>query len=393
MIKTIRDFNPKGKRVFVRCDFNIPIKEGVISDDFKIEKSLPTIKYLRERGAKLILASHLGRPLANGERRKKKEFSLLPVKNKLERVLGEKIIFSKKIGGWRVKVKTKKIKNGQIMMIENLRFNKGEESNSEKFAKKLSKLADYYVNEAFSVSHRSHASIVGIPQFLPHFAGLQMEKEIETLAKILKNPDRPLVVIIGGAKIETKVNVIDKFSKFADYLLLGGKTANAILAVKGISVGRPWPSPEAIKMAKKINLTDTKIHLPADVLVSPDKDGNVYVRETGPGSVRKEEEILDIGEETVKKFSRIIMEGKTIFWSGPLGFFENEKFSQGTKNIIKALGENRIAFKVAGGGDTVAAIKRFNAFNDFSFVSTGGGAMLEFLSGKELPGIKALERE
>ncbi len=388
MIKTIKDIKAENKRVFIRCDFNVPIENGIVMDDFKIEKSLATIKFLREKGAKIILASHLGRPL---KKKDYKKYSLLPVRDKLQMMLSQKIIFSKKLSGWRLKRKIRKMKKGEIILLENLRFNKGEELGDEKFAKKLSKLADYFVNEAFSASHRNHASVAVLPKFLPSFAGFQFEKEVESLSKVLKNPERPLVVIIGGAKIETKVGVIENFTKVADHILLGGKTANAILAVKGISVGRPWPGEKAVKMAQKINITDKKIHLPIDVLVSPTKKGDVYIRDTGPGSVRKEEEILDIGEETSKTFANIISEGKTIFWSGPLGFFENSKFSGGTKAIIDAFSENKSAFKVAGGGDTVAAIKHFNAFSNFSFVSTGGGAMLEFLSGEKLPGIEALE--
>jgi len=391
-MKSIKDTNFYNSRVFVRCDFNVPIKKGKVLENFRIERCLETIKYLKKSGAKIILASHFGNPFETKSKRKRKKlYSLKPVKQVLEELLREKIKFSKKITGKKLEMRTRRMKPGQIMLLENLRFDKREEKNESKFAKKLSQLADSYVNEAFAACHRKHASIVALPKLLPHFAGFNLKEEVEILSKIIQNPERPLCVIIGGIKIDSKIKVIEKFLGISDYLLVGGRIATNILRVKGICIGKPWPKEPVVRVINKINLTDSKIHLPIDVLASPNIDGDIYVRETGPGSVRNEEENLDIGGETIKKFSDIIKNSKTIFWSGPLGYFENEKFSQGTKKIAEAIGDCSNAFKIVGGGETIEAINKFNLSHKFSFISTGGGAMLSFLIGDEMPGIEALE--
>lgn len=391
-MKVLKDFNFSNKRVFVRCDFNVPVENGEVLDDFRIRNSLPTIKYLRERKARIILASHLGRPR---DLKKKKErlakCSLSPVRRKLEMFLGDKIKFSRDVVSRKTKREAKKLVPGEILLLENLRFEKGEEKDSQKFAKYLAKLADCYVGEAFGVSHRSHASTVVLPKLLPHFAGLQLEKEIEVLSRILETPRRPLIVIIGGKKVNSKIEVVGGFLNFADHLLLGGKVANTILRVKGINIGMGWPPQEIVRTIETISLTDPKIHLPVDVLCSPSEAGDVYIRETGPGNLRKDEEVFDIGKGTIEAFSKIIEMAGTIIWAGPLGVFENEKFARGTEAIARAVVGNLRAFKVAGGGETVRALREFNLLEDFSFVSTGGGAMLAFLSGEEMPGIKALE--
>lgn len=384
MKNSLRDFNFTNKQVIVRCDFNVPIKQGKVVDNFKIKKTLQTIRYLQEKKAKIILLSHLG------ELRKNKEPSLKPIQKELEKLLGERIKFSKRILGRKIRRKARKLKAGKILLLENLRLEKGEEKNNEKFAKKLAKLGSYYINEAFSVCHRKHASITILPKLLPCAIGFEFQKELDVLSKISKNPRRPLCVIVGGIKISSKIKVVEKFLKIADNILLGSYIANNILRVKGICIGKPWPQEEIVSIAEKINLTDTKIHLPIDVIVSSSPTGESYIRETGPGSVRKEEYILDIGKETITTFSKIIQESQTIFWSGPMGLFENEKFSQGTRQILKAISRNKEAFKIVGGGDTVCAVKSFGHLDDFSFVSVGGGAMLEFLAGERLPGLEVL---
>lgn len=390
-MNSLKNSNLQAKRVLVRCDFNVPIKNGKVLDDFKIQRTLETISFLKKAGAKIILSSHLGSPLKTERKKQRlKEFSLKPVQKKLQDLLKEKIRFSKRCIKRKAKKEIKRLKNGQILILENLRFEKGEKENNEKFAKELAKLGDVYINEAFSTCHRNHASIVFLPKLLPHFVGLNFEKEIEVLSRISQNPKHPLVVIIGGVKIASKIGVIKKFLEVCDHLLLGGKIVNNILTVKGISIGRPWPEEKVVEIIKKINLTDPKIHLPIDVLVSPDISGEVYIRNTGPGSVRKDEGIFDIGIETINTFSEIIKQAQTIFWSGPLGVFENEKFEKGTQEIAKIIGESKDAFTVAGGGDTVRALKKFNLLDNFSFVSTGGSAMLAFLTGEKLPGIEAL---
>ena len=392
MLKTLKDFNFQGKRVFVRCDFNVPIKEGKVLDDFKIQKTLQTIRYLRDNGAKIILSSHLGWPQEIKQKKERlKRYSLRPVKERLERLLGEKIRFSKDVLGNKPKKEIKKLKPGQILLLENLRFEKGEEKNDEEFTKSLAELGEVYINDAFPSCHRNHASVVGLPKLLPHFAGFSLKEEIEALVKVKENPEKPLVVIIGGVKISSKIEVIEEFLGKADHLLFGGKIANIILRVKGICIGRPWPAEDVVQKINKMSLTDPKFHLPVDVIVSPDKTGEIYTRQTGPGNIRKEESIFDIGPETIRNFINIIKEGKTIVWSGALGMAENENFRRGTEEVARAITRNHQAFSLVGGGDTVSLVKEFDLRDKFSHVSTGGSAMLAFLAGESLPGIEALK--
>jgi phosphoglycerate kinase len=386
MFNSLKDFNFQGKRVLLRCDFNVPIKDGKVLDDFRIKRTLPTLLYLKKSGAKIILLSHLGRPST-----KTKKFSLAPVASKLEELLKEKVKFSKTCISKKLKKEIKKLKPGEILLLENLRFEKGEEANDENFAKSLAELGDVYVSEAFSVVHRNHASVAILPKLLPHFVGFDFLKEIEVLSQVLENPQHPLVVIIGGTKIASKIKIAERFLKIADHLLLGGYLAHIILRVKGICIGKPWPEEEVVKIIKNLDLTNPKLHLPVDVIVSPDQTGEIYTRQTSLGSVRKEEEIFDIGKETIQSFREILKPAKTIFWAGPLGYCEREKFSQGTKQVAEIVVRNYEAYKVVGGGDTISALRKFNLLDKFSFVSTGGGAMLAFLAGKKLPGLEALK--
>ena len=382
-MRTLRDFDVKGKRVLVRCDFNIPLNEKKeITDDFRILQTLPTIKYLIEKGAKIILMSHLG----------KGKDSLGSAAKRLEELLKKKVKFLDDCIGEKVGKEVEKMQSGEIILLENLRFYKEEEENDENFAKKLAKLGDIYINDAFGACHRAHASIVGVPKYRPAGAGFLLEKEINVLSKVLKNPSRPLIAIIGGVKISTKIRVIEQFLKTADHLLLGGKIFEPLLQVKEVLIGRPWPEEEIIEQVKKINLTDPKIHLPIDSLVCLPNLEEGYSRKAGIGSIRKEEEIFDIGPETIKLFSNLIKEAKMLVWSGPLGYFEREPFDGGSKAIAQAIVRNHTAFKIAGGGDTDAFLTKYNFRDKFDHVSTGGGAMLEFLSGEKLPGITALEK-
>ncbi len=387
MLKHINDYNFTNKRVIVRCDFNVPIEGDKVKDNFKIEKTLPTIRFLQDRGAKIILISHLSESSKNGTN------SLKPVKKELEKLLGGSIVFSKKVLGFKVRKMVWGLKAGKILLLENLRTEKGEKKNNLKFAKKLSKLADFYVNEAFSVCHRKHASISLLPKLLPNSIGFEFEKEIKFLSQVsqsFQSSQGPLCVIIGGVKIDSKIKVVKKFLEKADHLILGSYIANNILRVKGVCVGLPWPSKEIVDVIKEIDLTSRKIHLPVDVLVSPDETGELYIRETGTALARKDERIFDIGKSSIENFSKIIKESKTIFWSGSMGLFENEKFSEGTRQIAMSIAKNEKALKIIGGGDTIHAVRKFGLLNGFSFVSIGGGAMLEFLSGEELPGLRAL---
>lgn len=385
-MKSLADFNFKNKKVIVRCDFNVSIKDGKVFDDFRIKEVLPTINHLTENEAKVILISHLGQPKGM-----ESDYSLKPVAFKLEELLGKNVKFLNDCQGNKIGKEIKKMKPGQIVLLENLRFYPGEKQNDLKFAQALAKLGDIYISEAFSVSHRNHASIATLPKLMPSGIGFLFGREIMALAKIKQNPARPLVVIIGGIKISSKIKVIERFLSRAEHVLLGGKIANIILRVKGICLGKPWPEEDVVKIIEKLKLTDTKIHLPIDVIVSPNESGEVYIRETGPGNVRKEEGIFDIGPETIQTFKKIIEEGKTIIWSGALGMAENEKFRQGTKSIAEAIARNHQAFKVAGGGDTTKLLNQFGLSEKFSYISTGGGAMLNYLVGEKMPGIEALK--
>lgn len=388
MFPSLKDYNFYGKKTLVRCDFNISLENGKILDDFKLQKSLETIKYLKEKGAKIILISHLGRP----EGKEKKRYSLKPIALKLEELLTTQVKFIEKSFGEISKREIEKIKEGEIVLLENLRLEKGEKENDEKFAQALASFGEVYVNEAFAVCHRKNASVVLLPKFLPHFAGLQLEKEVKILSRALKNPLRPLSVIIGGVKIESKIKIIKKFLESADHLLFGGEIANVFLRVKKICLAKPWPKEDICKIIEEIDLTNIKIHLPVDVLVSPNEKGDVYIRETGAGNIRQEENSYDIGQDTINLFSAIIKQSKTVIWAGPLGYFENEKFARGTRKIAEVIAqEKERLFSIAGGGETIFAINKFNLGNKFGYLSTGGGAMLEFLAGEKLPGLEALK--
>ncbi len=378
---SIRDFDFNNKRVLVRCDFSVPISNNKVLDDFRIQGALETISYLKNKGAKIILLSHLG-----GQ-----NFSLRPVAEKLKELLNQKVKFVDKCYGKKAKQEIQKMKAGDILLLENLRNGTGEIGNSKAFARAIAELGDVFVNEAFSVCHREHASIVGLPKLLPHFAGLTLEKEVKTLSDISISPKKPLVVIIGGSKVESKIRVVEKFLTIADHILLGGKVVNMILRVKGICVGKPWPNDKTVEIIKNLDFTNSKIHMPVDAIVSPDETGDIHIRESGPGSVRCEEELYDIGIETIQSFNSIIKTAGTIFWSGPLGLFEQEIFSRGTNMVAEAVVKNQTAFKVAGGGDTITALRKSGFLDNFSFISTGGSAMLAFLSGEKLPGIEALK--
>jgi len=404
-MKTLGDFNVKNKRVLVRCDFNIPLDEkGNVLDDFRIKQTIPTLEYLIKKGARIILMSHLGKPAGKVV----ESLRLTPVQNKLIEYLDVSITKAKDCLGKEVEDWISEMQPGEILLLENLRFHQGEEANDENFAKELSKLGDIYINDAFGACHRPHASIVGIPNYLPSGAGLLLEKEIKILSKVLKNPWRPLIVIIGGIKIADKIKVIEQFLEKADHLLLGGEIANAILIGKGISLGKPLPEdyypPTAlqsqpthpkkenvIKIIEKIDLTNPKLHLPVDGVISLEdiKRGleEGYLRKGAIGSVRKEEKVFDIGPETIKIFSEIIKNAKTILWSGPLGMYEEEKFEKGTREVAQNIARNYPAFKIAGGGDTISALNKFGLIDKFDHVSTGGGTMLTFLAGEKLPGL------
>lgn len=376
-IETLKNLDVKNKRALVRVNFDVPLDgKGEIADNFRIKESLPTIEYLIKHKAKIILVSHLGRP--NGKKNNK--LSLKPIADELGRLLKKKVGFSNNIFG-------KDTGHNDILLLENIRFWADEEKNSFEFAKKLAELGDVFVNEAFAVSHREHASIVGIPKFLPSVPGFLFEKEIEELGKIIKNPKKPLIAIIGGAKIETKIKVINKFLKIADKVLIGGALANTIFASQGISMGGSLIDKDSFSEVKKINLKNPKLFLPIDLGIWDGK--NVLYRDVG--SLQWFEKALDIGPKTIHLFCDMVINAKTIVWNGPLGLTNQKPFDEASMGLIKAIDKSN-AYAIVGGGDTIGFINKIGEDKIFNWMSTGGGAMLDYLANDTLSGIEALKK-
>ena len=383
------DFN--GKKVLLRVDLNVPIKNGSITELSRIEKIIPTIKLLLEKKAKIIILSHIGRPKGKFI----EGMSLKPISKKLETLLNRNILFYENIINKNTLAEINKIQSGSIIMLENIRFNKGEEINDSKFSKNLSKLGDIYVNDAFSCSHRSHASIEGITKFIPSYFGLQISQEIDALKKITSEIKKPVTLIIGGSKISTKINIINNLVKKFDNIIIVGGMANTMLKHTGSKVGKSICEyncelliREILNVSKKYNC---KITCPVDVVVSQNIDGNG--KNKNINQINEDEMILDIGPNTIVSIKKIINQSNTVLWNGPAGYFENPNFQNGTREILQAISNKTIKdniFSVAGGGETVAAINKFKKFDSFTFVSTAGGAFLEYLEGKTLPGIKAI---
>ncbi|NQV00565.1 MAG: phosphoglycerate kinase [Parcubacteria group bacterium] len=390
-MKFIRDFNFEHKRVLVRVDFNVPLwlgKNGDIDneEDWRIEATLPTINYLLEQKAKIILIAHFGRP--NGKIVENLRLDL--VKKRLEKLLARPVIKLNDCIGEEVEKQIGNMQAGDIVLLENIRFYPEEKNNDSDFAKQLADLGEIYVNDAFGTSHRAHASIIGLPKYLPNCAGLLLEKEIKFLSKILEKTEHPLVVIVGGAKISTKIKFIKNFLDKADNLLLAGALANTIISAKGFNIGKSVTEEEMIEETKKLDLDNPKLHAPVDVAVSVDSSGKTSSRISLISNVKKDEMILDIGPDTIKLFTRIISQAKMVVWNGPMGLLEVEKFSLGSREIAHAIAKNP-GFSTVGGGDTVAFLEELGLLDKITHISTGGGAMLKFLAGEKLPGIEALE--
>ncbi|MCD6114910.1 phosphoglycerate kinase [bacterium] len=391
-MKTIKQADIKNKRILLRCDFNVEIKNGKIVDDFRIRKALPTIKYLLENNNQIVIISHLDRPKPKrsflfGDRK----HSLKPVAKRLSELLQTRVEFINDFNGFFAKRKLKKFVPKRIFFLENIRFYQGEEKNDEKFAQMLAELGDVYVNDAFGASHREHASIVSLPKLKPSFAGLLFEEEIVNLSPLIKNPQRPLVLVLGGAKAKTKIPLIGELLKLVDHILIGGKIANIILAGKGYSVGKFIMDPQIKEAISEINLTSPKVHLPVDGVVSLKEIDKEYIHIAAMGKIRREEECFDIGPETVGIFSEILKEAKTVVWNGPLGLVEEKEFQEGSKRIAQAIIRDG-SKSIIGGGDTIKFLDEQKWLDYFDFVSTGGGAMLEYLAYKTLPGIEALNK-
>ena len=381
----------KDKKVLLRVDLNVPIKDGTVTETSRIEKIIPTIKLLIEKEAKIIILSHIGRPKGKVIR----EMSLEPISKKLASLLNKEILFNNKLINENTISEVNKITNGSIMMLENIRFNEGEELNDKEFAKKISNLGDLYVNDAFSVSHRSHASVEGITKYIPSYYGLQITEEINALKKITSEIKKPVTLIVGGSKISTKIKIINNLIKKFNNIIIVGGMANTMLKHTGSIIGKSICENDCESLIKEIlensNKYNCKITCPLDVVVSKnleDSGKNKDIKE-----INKDDIILDIGPKTIASIKKIINDTNTVLWNGPAGYFENSNFQNGTKQILEIIEQktkNDNIFSVAGGGETVAAINKFNKLNSFTFISTAGGAFLEYLEGKDLPGIRAL---
>lgn len=385
---TVKDFPLEGKRVFLRVDFNVPLKAGNIDDDRRIKESLPTIKYLIQQKAKIVIASHLGRP--KGE--KVAEMSLEPVSRRLSELISQKIEMGADCIGPEVKNQARSLKAGEALLLENVRFYSGEEKNDPRFAEELASIAEIYVNDAFGSAHRAHASTEGITKFLkPCLAGFLMEKELMYLSQILENPKHPFLAILGGAKVSDKIDLIENLLDKVDGFLIGGAMAYTFLKARGISVGKSIIEDDKFDMAKsllgKCQKKNIPMILPIDHKVTDDSGEKVL--DTDSESIEENFKGADIGPKTISLFETEIGRAATIFWNGPLGVFEKEKFSAGTKNVAFAIKDSK-SLSILGGGDTASAIAKFGLKEGFDHISTGGGASLEFVSGKILPGVAAL---
>jgi len=383
----------EGKRVLLRVDFNVPLNNGSITESTRIKKVLPTIKLLTEKKAKIIIISHIGRP--NGKFNA--NLSLEPIAKKLESLLNKKIFFLNKTIGQKVIEKSKIISNGEILLLENLRFHKEEELNSKNFAKELSKIGDIYVNEAFSCSHRKHASVSEITNYINSFAGQQLLQEIDNIKMLTDGTKKPVSCIIGGAKISTKIGVLTNLIKKMDNIIIVGAMANNFIKYEKYNIGKSIHEEDTEILIQDIikhsNVHNCKIITPSDVIVSKNRSSKGKLKNLK--EIDSADLILDIGNKTVETIFKIIDNSKTVLWNGPAGYFEVEEFSHGTRKIAKKITENtksKYLISVAGGGDTVAAINKFNYSDGFTYISTAGGAFLELLEGKILPGIKALEK-
>jgi phosphoglycerate kinase len=385
--KTIRDIDVQGKRVLVRVDYNVPVKEGVVGDDTRIHAAMPTLDYLLENGAALILCSHLGRPKGGPE----PKYSLKPVADHLSTLMGKPVQFADDCIGPEAEAAANALKPGDVLLLENTRFQAGETKNDPAMAKKLAALADVYVNDAFGSAHRAHASTEGVAQFLPAVAGLLLEKEIKYLGQAVADPEKPFVAILGGAKISDKIGVIKNLLTKADNILIGGGMANTFFKAEGYPVGDSLVEDEALDTAKELLAqAGTKLRLPVDVVIADKFEADAAHKTMATGPIPDGWRILDVGPETISHYVKIIREAKTIVWNGPMGVFEFPEFAKGTFAVAQAAAESD-AVTIVGGGESVAAVKQSGLADKITHISTGGGASLEMLEGLTLPGVEALQ--
>ncbi|ADE72028.1 MULTISPECIES: phosphoglycerate kinase [Priestia] len=388
--KTLKDIDVKGKRVFCRVDFNVPMKDGKVTDETRIRAAIPTIQYLVEQGAKVILASHLGRP--KGE--VVEELRLNAVAERLQALLGKDVAKADEAFGEEVKKTIDGMSEGDVLVLENVRFYPGEEKNDPELAKAFAELADVYVNDAFGAAHRAHASTEGIAQHIPAVAGFLMEKELDVLSKALSNPERPFTAIVGGAKVKDKIGVIDHLLDKVDNLIIGGGLSYTFIKALGHEVGKSLLEEDKIELAKsfmeKAKKNGVNFYMPVDVVVADDFSNDANIQVVSIEDIPSDWEGLDAGPKTREIYADVIKNSKLVIWNGPMGVFELDAFANGTKAVAEALAEATDTYSVIGGGDSAAAVEKFNLADKMSHISTGGGASLEFMEGKELPGVVAL---
>jgi phosphoglycerate kinase len=386
-LRSVRDAQAAGKRVFVRVDFNVPLDGATITDDTRIRSSLPTIELLLAGNAKVILASHLGRPKGKVN----PAYSLAPVARRLGELLGRPVQLASDVAGPDAVARAASLAAGDVLLLENLRFEPGEEANDAVLARQLAGLADLYINDAFGAAHRAHASTVGVAELLPAYAGLLMAAEIAALQRLVHNPERPFVAILGGAKVSDKIGVIKNLLPNVDRLLVGGGMANTFLAANGIQIGSSLCEPELLEDARSLleraRSLGVPLHLPVDVVVAASLDGAPETVDVG--AIAADRAIFDIGPATAKTYAGVMGPAKTLFWNGPMGVFERPAFAGGTRAVAAAVAESG-AYSVIGGGDSVAAVEQMHLADRISHISTGGGASLEYIEGRALPGIEAL---
>ncbi|MEW8969017.1 phosphoglycerate kinase [Mesobacillus jeotgali] len=387
---TVKDVDVKGKRVFCRVDFNVPMKDGQITDETRIRAALPTIQYLVEQGAKVLLASHLGRPKGQAV----EELRLTPVAKRLSELLGKDVKKTDEAYGDSVKSEIDSMNEGDVLLLENVRFYPGEEKNDPELAKAFAELADVYVNDAFGAAHRAHASTEGIAKYIPAVSGFLMEKELEVLGKALSNPERPFTAIIGGAKVKDKIGVIDNLLEKVDNLIIGGGLAYTFVKAQGHEIGKSLLEEDKIDLAKsfmeKAKAKGVNFYMPVDAIVADDFSADANSKVVAIEEIPSDWEALDIGPKTAETYRDVIQKSKLVIWNGPMGVFEIDKFAEGTKAVAQALADANDTYSVIGGGDSAAAVEKFGLAEKMSHISTGGGASLEFMEGKQLPGVVAL---
>jgi phosphoglycerate kinase len=385
--KTVRDIDLKGKRVLMRVDFNVPMANGVVTDDKRIRASLPTIQYVLDQGASLILMSHLGRPKGGPD----PEFSLKPAAEALSQLLGKPVKMARDCIGPEVEAMAKALRPGEVLMLENVRFHKEEEKNDQEFAKKLASLGEVYVDDAFGSAHRAHASTEGVAHYLPAVSGFLMEQELEYLGRATQNPAHPFIAILGGAKISDKIAVIENLLTKCDRLIVGGGMANTFLVAKGYNLGDSLVEAGAVDTAKRLmTKAGAKLLLPVDAVIGDKFDAEAQCQTVDVDKVPAGWRVMDIGPKSIALFGDALKGAKLVVWNGPMGVFEFPKFAEGTFAIARLLA-NSGATTVIGGGDSASAVKKAGVAKQMTHVSTGGGASLEFLEGKELPGVAALQ--